>query len=88
MNRETTRALNAIAVRSHIADNGGLVGQGDLARLWEVSRPRVQEIINDPTFPEPVAFVGPDALQRALWTRRQAETWREVYFGVKRNHAA
>ena len=84
MSRDLDRKLQALALRNHINAQGGLVGQGDLAREWSLSRPRIQELVEDETFPEAVASIGPDGRTRRLWGWEQCRVWREHYFGMKR----
>lgn len=61
-------------LRQRIALAGGLVNQGDLTRLWNLSRPRVSEICGHPTFPEPVAQVG----GRPVWAGAEVQSWRDA----------
>lgn len=84
MNKVSKRKLEATALRNHINAAGGLVGQGDLAREWAVSRTRVQEIVEDDTFPDPVATVGTERQERRLWAWEQCQEWRDQYHGVRR----
>lgn len=62
------------ALRRHLAEAGGLLNQGDIARMWNLSRPWVSDLVNKPTFPEPVAQVG----GRDVWAMNEVLAWGEA----------
>lgn len=61
-------------LRDRIADAGGLVNAGDLARVWALSRARVSELVAMGDFPEPVGAVG----GRPVWLLQHCDRWREA----------
>lgn len=67
-----------------IAAAGGLANQSDLARLWDVSVARAGQLVQDPTFPAPVATVG----GRPAWAVTPAMDWREQQRTRRRGPAA
>jgi hypothetical protein len=61
-------------LRQLIADAGGLQSIADLAKRWDVSRQRVKELTEYPTFPKPVLTVG----RSALYAGRECDAWRKL----------
>ena len=62
----------------HLA--GGLLNQGDMARAWGLSRPRITELVKDPTFPEPITTIG----GKRVWANVEVQAWRRQRLEVRR----
>ena len=59
-------------LREQIHLAGGLLNQGDMARAWGLSRPRVSELCSKPDFPAPVASVGGNSVYAYV----EVQEWR------------
>jgi predicted DNA-binding transcriptional regulator AlpA len=70
-------------LRELVAHHGGLVNQADLARTWDLSRQRVNQLVADPTFPDPVARVGGKAQE--LWARDEVDAWKLARIDKRRH---
>lgn len=55
-----------------LAQHGGLVNQGDMSRMWGVSRTRVTQMADTPSFPAPVGWVG----GKRVWLMEDVQQWR------------
>ena len=55
-----------------IAARGGLMNQGTMLERYGISRARVSELADHPTFPEPVAELN----GRRVWLQDDVDEWR------------
>lgn len=63
-----------VELRERIVAAGGLVNAADLARVWQISRARVSELVGMPGFPQAIDTVG----ERPVWLLEQCDQWREL----------
>jgi predicted DNA-binding transcriptional regulator AlpA len=64
----------AQAARIAVENAGGIVGRPQLEKLWGVSRARIEQLTNDPTFPAPLpGMVG----QSKAWLKHECDVWRQ-----------
>jgi hypothetical protein len=61
-------------LRAAITRVGGLASQADLGRRWALTRQRVNQMISEPGFPEPITYVS----GQRVWVARQADAWRTL----------
>ena len=60
-------------VRRAVVSVGGLVSQADLARRWKLSKPRIHQLVQHETFPEPATMVN----GQPVWFAQHADLWLE-----------
>lgn len=73
------RAREVESIRRRIDAAGGLVNAADLARIWDLSRERLRQIVAEADFPEPIGHPG----VRPVWLREQCEDWRRAHAKAK-----
>ena len=65
---------DAQEMRALIERVGGVATVVDLALRWDISRQRVHELTQHPSFPKPVAMIGGGRV--ALYSIAEADDWR------------
>lgn len=66
-----------MTIKSQITAAGGLLNQGDIAQLLDVSRTRVSQLVSHPTFPAPLVDGELAPGGRAVWLATDVDAWRE-----------